>query len=136
MVTEMLSEKKITVDMAIENVTNKKQCDNAVALNTEVKAAIADLDTQTGGTAAAVPLVVNCSRKKEVTHAILVGPGPGVRSDENLARCGWRFGAAQHKFPQVTEKPHKKCNKCFRNQHCDPDDASEASDSSVASLSD
>jgi hypothetical protein len=119
------------VAQAIQEVTNCEK-DQQLALCSEVQACLSPPEPVDD--VAAEFRVINKATK--VTHAILIGPGPGVDSSSYLARCGWSFGFAPHAFATAGDVPKKLCQKCFRPLADKAEDASSAQSSSSNSSSD
>ena len=123
---------KKDVAQAVLEVTNCKHEDQQLALCSEVQACLsppAPVDD-----VSAEFRVINKATK--VTHAILIGPAPGVDSSTYLARCGWSFGFAPHAFAAAGDVPRKLCQKCFRPLADMAEEASSAQSSSSKSSSD
>ena len=128
MVAELLGEKKPLLD-ALAQVAPSNDKETVLALQAEVKSALHSSSAFDGDDVADV-LVMN--KRTKVVHAVLVGPGPGVSSDDYFARCGWRFGLVTHTFPSPPFDFTKQCQKCFGNETADATQESEASDSSAS----
>ena len=128
MVAELLGEKKPLLD-ALAQVAPSNDKETVLALQAEVKSALHSYSAFDGDDVADV-LVMN--KRTKVVHAVLVGPGPGVSSDDYFARCGWRFGLVTHTFPSPPFDFTKQCQKCFGNETADATQESEASDSSAS----
>ena len=125
---------KKNVAQAVLEVTQAKNSENKdqqLALCSEVQACLsppAPVDD-----VAAEFRVINKATK--VTHAIMIGPGPGVDSSVYLARCGWSFGFAPHAFANAGDVPKKLCQKCFRPMADKTEEASSSQSSSSDSSS-
>ena len=128
MVAELIGEKKPLKD-ALAQVVPCVDEETVLALQVELKSALHP-PAMSDGDDAEEALVMN--KRTKVAHAVLVGPGPGVSSDDYFARCGWRFGLVSHCFPSTPSDFKKRCQKCFGDETADTALDSEASDSSAS----
>ena len=128
MVAKLIGEKK-PLKGALAQVAPCVDEKTVLALQVVLKSALHP-PAMSDGDDAEEALVMN--KRTKVAHAVLVGPGPGVSSDDYFARCGWRFGLVSHCFPSTPSDFKKRCQKCFGDETADTALDSEASDSSAS----